>query len=56
MKEGRDPSGEVVLPPVELVHKYLDPDLRGYMIGREHLYFRYFSPAISLIVFVIFLF
>lgn len=45
MKEGRDPSGEVVLPPVQLVHKYLDPELRGYMIGREHLYFRNLEKA-----------
>lgn len=45
MRDGSDSSGEVVLPPVQLVHKYLDSDLRGYMVGREHLYFRNLKKA-----------
>ena len=41
MRDGSDPSSDVILPPVALVHKYLDPELRGYMVGREFLYFRF---------------
>ena len=39
MREGVVPA-QVDLPPKAYIHKYLSPELRGYMVGREYLFFR----------------
>lgn len=51
MRNGIDPSSKIDLPPKNYVHKYLSSDLRGYMVGKEHLFFRSLDKVDALLKF-----